>query len=191
MRPPPQAQNLPIVAIIQKLLDNRPRIRSMTNEETLREHLVKLLNWDCAHESFDMIADFPERVRGTRPEGMPYTAWQLLEHMRICQWDIHKFCRNPDHVSPKFPDGYWPESGAPPDREAWDNSVNSFRSDLKAMQDLIADPSTDLFRPISHGDGQTILREALLLADHNAYHLGQLMAVRRLLGAWPDNTTGK
>jgi hypothetical protein len=157
------------------------------DEKALRKHLVRLLIWNDAHESFEIIADFPEEFRGISPEGMPYTAWQLLEHLRICQWDILGFSRNRDHVSPEFPTGYWPVSSDPPDSKAWDSSVDGFRSDLKAMQDLVSDLSTDLFRPISHGEGQTILREALLLADHNSYHLGQLVVLRRLLGAWPGD----
>ena len=104
--------------------------------------------------------------------------------MRIAQSDILEFSRNPKHVSPEFPAGYWPETDAPPDDKAWEKSVRQFRADLKAMQDLVEDPATDLFAPIPHGDGQTILREALLVADHNSYHLGQLVTVRRLLGAW-------
>jgi hypothetical protein len=104
----------------------------------------------------------------------------------MSQWDILEFSRNPRHVSPPFPDGYWPEGDAPPDPGAWDRSVEAFRADLRAMQDLVADPQKDLFAPIPHGDGQTVLREALLVADHNAYHLGQLVVVRRLLGAWAD-----
>ncbi len=104
----------------------------------------------------------------------------------IAQWDILEFSRNPKHVSPKFPDGYWPEGDAPPDDGAWDRSVTAFREDLQAMQDLVADPKTDLFARIPHGSGQTVLREALLVADHNAYHLGQLVCVRRALGAWPE-----
>lgn len=160
----------------------------MVNDKALREHLVRLLDWDSAHEGFSaIVADFPAKLRGVKPGGLPYTAWQLLEHLRICQWDILEFSRNRDHVSPKFPTGYWPESSDPPDLKAWNKSVDGFRSDLKAMQDLVSDPSTDLFLPIVHGDGQTILRETLLLADHNSYHLGQLMALRRLLGAWPAN----
>jgi hypothetical protein len=104
--------------------------------------------------------------------------------MRIAQWDILEFSRNPKHVSPSFPDGYWPEGDAPPTEAAWDRSLARFRSDLKEMQDLVANPSTDLFARIPHGEGQTILREALLVADHNAYHLGQLVMLRRVLGAW-------
>ena len=106
--------------------------------------------------------------------------------MRIAQWDILEFSRNAKHVSPPFPDGYWPDEDAPPDAVAWDRCLAAFRADLQAMQDLVADPSTDLFAPIPHGDGQTILREALLVADHNAYHLGQLVMLRRMLGAWPE-----
>ena len=106
--------------------------------------------------------------------------------MRIAQWDILRFSVDPAHVSPEFPDGYWPEGDAPPDPSAWDRSVEAFRADLRAMMDLVLDPKTDLFAPIPHGQGQTILREALLVADHNAYHLGQLVTVRRLLGAWPE-----
>ena len=106
--------------------------------------------------------------------------------MRIAQWDILEFCRNPRHVSPSFPEGYWPQGDAPPDAGAWDHTLAAFRADLQAMQDLVADPAVDLFAPIPHGEGQTILREALLVADHNAYHLGQLVAVRRALGAWME-----
>jgi len=119
---------------------------------------------------------------------VPHTPWRLLEHLRIAQWDILEFSRNPKHVSPSFPDGYWPRSDAPPDAAAWDRSVAAFRADLKAMQDLVADPATDLFALLPHGEGQTILREALLVADHNAYHLGQLVMLRRALGAWDGGT---
>ena len=153
----------------------------------LREHVLYLLREGGAHLDFDKaIAGLPDKLRGARPDGVPHTPWRLLEHMRIAQWDILEFCRNPKHVSPKFPDGYWPKGDAPPQSAAWDASVKSFRADLKAMQDLVADPATDLFAKIPHGDGQTILREALLVADHNAYHLGQLVVVRRALGAWPE-----
>jgi hypothetical protein len=119
-------------------------------------------------------------------KGSPHTPWRLLEHLRICQWDILEFSRNPDHLSPEFPDGYWPEEDAPPDSASWDQSVQKFRDDLQAMIDLVACPDTDLYAPIPHGDGQTMLREALLVADHNAYHLGQLVFLRRCLGAWDE-----
>jgi hypothetical protein len=111
----------------------------------------------------------------------------LLEHMRIAQWDILEFSRNPKHVSPQWPAGHWPRTEAPPSAAAWDKSIAAFRKDLKAMESLVANPKTDLFARIPWGDGQTILREALLVADHNAYHLGQLVDVRRLLGAWPES----
>ncbi|MFQ5881230.1 MAG: DinB family protein [Candidatus Methylomirabilales bacterium] len=158
----------------------------MTSDKALRKHLLNLLRGGGAHLDFEaVIADLPAELRGSRPAGAPHTPWQLLEHMRIAQWDILEFSRNPEHVSPTFPDGYWPEGDAPPDAAAWDRSVAAFRADLQAMQDLVADPSRDLFAPIPHGDGQTILREALLVADHTAYHLGALVLLRRLLGAWP------
>ena len=140
-----------------------------------------------AHLSFDdAVAGFPTELRGIKPTGAPHTPWQLLEHLRIAQWDILEFTRNQRHVSPPWPEGYWPAADAPPDDGAWDRSVAAFRADLRAMQDLVADPGTDLFTPLPHGEGQTALREALLVADHNAYHLGQLVVVRRLLGAWEE-----
>jgi hypothetical protein len=153
----------------------------------LREHVLYLLRGGGAHLDFEKaIADLQASLRGAKPPGQPHTPWRLLEHMRICQWDILEFSRNPKHVSPPFPDGYWPVGDGPADDAAWDRSVAGFRADAKSMQDLVADPATDLFARIPHGEGQTILREALLVADHNAYHLGQLVLVRRLLGAWPE-----
>jgi hypothetical protein len=116
---------------------------------------------------------------------VPHSPWRLVEHMRIAQCDILEFSRNQQHVSPKYPEGYWPDGDAPPSADAWDATIAAFQADLQAMCDLVADPATDLFTPIAHGEGQTILREALLVADHNAYHLGQLILVRRALGAWP------
>jgi hypothetical protein len=160
-------------------------VKVMSADQALREHVVYLLSGGGAHLSFDeAVANLAPEFRGKKPPGVPHSPWRLLEHMRICQWDILEFSRNPRHVSPKFPDGYWPKGDAPPDPQAWDQSVAAFRADLKAMRALVEDPSTDLFAPIPHGEGQTILREALLLADHNAYHLGQLVVVRRGLGAW-------
>lgn len=157
------------------------------SNQVLRNHLVYLLAGGGAHLHFEQaIADLPEKLRGAKIAGVPHTPWRLLEHMRICQWDILEFSRNPGHVSPEFPDGYWPEGDAPPGAEAWDRSVRAFQDDLQAMVDLVAAPETDLYVPIPHGDGQTILREALLVADHNAYHLGQLVVLRRCLGAWDD-----
>lgn len=152
----------------------------------LREHVVYLLNGGGAHARFDeVIKDMPEKLRGVRPEGLPHSAWMLVDHLRIAQWDILEFCRNAKHKSPEWPKEYWPKTDAPPSAVAWNKSVQQFRKDLKAMQDLVANLKTDLFAKIPWGDGQTVLREALLVADHNAYHLGQLLDVRRLLGAWP------
>ncbi len=159
----------------------------MDQEKVLREHVLYLLRGGGAHLSFAKATEnLPDDLRGSKPDGIPYSPWQLLEHMRITQSDILEFCRNPDHVSPDFPDGYWPAGDAPPNPTAWDDSVLAFRADLEAMEKLVADPTTDLFSPLPHGTGQTILREALLVADHNAYHLGQLVVVRRALGAWFD-----
>ena len=156
------------------------------NVQQLREHLIHLLKGGGAHLDFDTaVADLPSNLLGAQPEGVPHSPWRLVEHMRICQWDILEFSRNPHHISPDFPDGYWPAGNAPPHVDAWQESLERFRTDQAAMQDLVADAATDLFAPIPHGDGQTILREALLVADHNAYHLGQLVVVRRALGAWP------
>jgi hypothetical protein len=155
------------------------------HDEALRQHLVSLLKGGNAHVKFEeVVKDFPPRLLGKRPEGQPHTPWRLLEHMRIAQWDIVEFSRNAKHVSPDWPEGYWPEGDAPASSAAWEKSVKQCRADLKAMQDLVADPGTDLYGRIPWGDGQTVLREALLVADHNAYHLGELVMIRRLLGAW-------
>src|SRR5205823_4139439 len=130
----------------------------MDKEEALREHVLALLRGGGAHLDFEAaIADLPAKLRGSKPAGLPHTPWRLLEHMRICQWDILEFSRNPQHVSPSFPAGYWPEGDAPPDSAAWDRSVAAFRADLKAMQDLVADPAVDLFAPFTHVQGQTLL----------------------------------
>lgn len=158
--------------------------KDLHNKE-LREHVIYLLAGGGAHAKFDdIIKDMPEKLRGVKPEGLPHSAWMLLEHLRIAQWDILEFSRNPKHKSPEWPEGYWPKTEAPPSASAWNKSVQQFRRDLEEVQDLVADPKTDLYAHIPWGDGQTILREALLVADHNAYHLGQLVDVRRLLGAW-------
>ena len=157
----------------------------MDNQAALRQQLIENLNTGNAHTSFaEGIKDFPAEIRGKRPKGSPHSPWELLEHMRIAQWDILEFSRDPDHISPSFPDGYWPKSPEPPDEKAWDRSVNSFCDDLHSLCALVADESTDLFAHIPHGSGQTVLREALVAADHNSYHLGQLLLLRRMLGAW-------
>ena len=155
------------------------------NDPSLRQHVAALLDGRSAHLDFDQaVGGLPPELRGAQIVGASHTAWRLVEHMRIAQWDILEFSRSAEHVSPEFPDGYWPSGDAPPSDAAWDESVAAFRADLQAMRELVLDPATDLFAPIAHGDGQTVLREALLVADHNAYHLGQLVMLRRTLGAW-------
>ncbi len=154
-------------------------------DKQLREHLVKLLTGGEAHATLDeAIEDLPVELRGKKPKGAEHSPWQLLEHLRIAQSDILEFSLDARHQSPKWPEEYWPAKAAPPDEKAWDKTARAFREDMKAMCALVSDEKTDLFTPIPHGDGQTVLREALLLADHNAYHVGQLVLVRRLLGAW-------
>ena len=152
---------------------------------SLRQHLLELLTGGHAHAKFeDAIQGFPDKLRGARPADFPHSPWMLLEHLRLAQWDILEFSRNEKHVSPTFPEGYWPRTEAPPSDQAWTESVEQFESNLKAMKDLVKNPETDLFAKIPWGDGQTILREAMLVADHNSYHVAQLVDVRRLLGAW-------
>jgi hypothetical protein len=157
----------------------------MDTSETLREHIVNVLKGRGAHAEFEAaVADFPPNLRGAKPTGAPHTPWQLLEHLRLAQSDILEFTVDPAHVSPPWPEGYWPESETPPSDAAWDESIADFNTDLEALQALVADPKTDLTAPLAHGQGQTVLREALLVADHNAYHLGQLVMLRILLDAW-------
>jgi len=160
----------------------------MEQEEALRRHLVKLLSGRQAHVSFDDVSNrIPVDMRGVNQLEVAHTAWQILEHLRIAQSDILEFSRDENHVSPSFPEGYWPADASPPDSDSWEKSIAAFKSDLCAMQDLVIDPGTDLFAEIPWGTGQTVLREALLVADHNSYHLGEFVMLRRLLGIWPDN----
>ena len=155
----------------------------MTQDESLRNHLVSVLKGGHSHSPIDqVIAGWPAETRGSKPGDANHSAWQLLEHLRMAQWDILGFSLSADHVSPEYPDGYWPDSEAPPSDEAWDQSVSQLGKDLEAMQSLILDRTTDLHARIPHGDGQTILREALTLASHNSYHIGQLMTLRKVLG---------
>jgi hypothetical protein len=157
----------------------------MKETDALRKHLSELLKGRNAHVDIDgALKGLPVKLRGAKAEGSPYTAWQLLEHIRIAQWDILEFSRNAKHVSPAWPDGYWPKTEAPPSTAAWNKSVKQVREELTAMEKLVSSKKSDLFRPLPHGEGQTLLREALLLADHNAYHVGQLVLLRKLLGAW-------
>lgn len=149
-------------------------------DKMLRDQLVILLRGGEAHSPVEnAIRGFPSPLAQSRLAPIPHTPWRILEHMRIAQWDILEFCRTPDHVSPEFPDGYWPTGDSPPTASSWDESVTAFCSDLVAMQRLVADPESDLYAPIPHGDGQKLLREALLVADHSSYRLGQLMAIKR------------
>jgi hypothetical protein len=158
---------------------------TLQDRKSLREHLLYLLEGKGAHSGFEtVVKNLPVALRGKRPKGVSHSPWEVLEHLRIAQWDILEFSRDANHVSPEFPAGYWPSTQAPPNARAWKKSVDAFRADLNAMAAMVANESTDLFAPIPHGNGQTILREALLVADHNAYHLGELVLLRRLLGAW-------
>jgi hypothetical protein len=165
-------------------------IRCMDQNRTLRKELDRLLAGKGAHADFDAaVADFPPGLRGVKPEGPlavnpPHSAWELLEHLRIAQRDMLEFSRNPKHVSPDWPAGYWPKNPAPRTAAAWDKSVQAFHRDLAAMRKLVSDSKSDLFTPFPHGDGQTLLREAMQMADHNAYHVGELIFLRQLLGAW-------
>ena len=157
------------------------------SDRGLREQVVYLLKGGGAHVHFmDALEDFPAGKYGTFANGLPHTGWQLLEHARLAQLDILEFSRNPKHVSPNFPDGYWPKTPMPPNEKAWEESVAGFQEGLQEMVKLVENPKTDLFAKIPHGQGQTILREALVLADHNSYHLGQLVDLRRALGVWPE-----
>jgi hypothetical protein len=153
--------------------------------DPVREQVINLLRGGQAHLTFEeVIKDFPAKLRGVKPAGAPHTAWQLMEHLRIALWDILEFSRDANHVSPAWPEGYWPQTEAPPNDAAWNNSVAAIKKDLQGMVELVENENTDLYAKIPHGTGQNILREALLVADHNAYHIGQLMLLRRLIGAW-------
>jgi hypothetical protein len=151
-----------------------------------RDQIARILDWDDAHAGFDRaVAGLPEAARGRVPAGLPYSPWQLLEHLRIAQRDILDFCISSGYVERSWPDDYWPRDPAPPSAEAWDASIRSFRQDRAALQALAHDPAVDLGARVPNGTGQTNLRELLLAADHAAYHLGELIVVRRLLGVWP------
>ncbi len=158
----------------------------MTADAALRDHLRRLLDWEDAHVSFDTAVDgIPAAVRGAVPAGHPHSPWQLLEHLRRAQRDILDFCVDPDYIEPSSMADYWPASTAPDDGGAWEASVRAFREDRARLKALAADTAVDLFARIPHGTGQTYLRELVLVADHNAYHVGQLVLLRRALGVWP------
>jgi len=157
-------------------------------EEALRTQLARMLGWHDAHATIEAAAQGLEpSLRGVKAAGLPYSAWQLLEHLRRAQLDILEFCRNPDYQELNWPADYWPREAAPPDEEAWDRSLAACLADRAELARLAEDQAVDLFARIPHGSGQTCLRELLLVADHNAYHIGQLILLRRLLGAWPAN----
>ena len=157
----------------------------MNQNDSLRQQLIKLLDWQDAHVNFDAAVEgIPPALQGVRPEGLPYSPWELLEHMRLTQSDILNFCRNPDYKAPKWPAEYWPKTTSPPTPNDWQESITAFRADRQSLQSLIADPALDLYAEIPHGEGQMYLREVLLVADHSAYHVGELIAVRRLHGLW-------
>jgi hypothetical protein len=158
----------------------------MNTDRALREHVLALLDGHQAHMTFDdAVDDFPMNLINTRPPNVPYTPWHLLEHLRITQWDILEYTRDPKHVSPQWPEGYWPARDAQADEAKWNETIRQFRADLDAMKAIVADPNTDLFTPIPHGyGGHTVLREALLIADHNAYHIGELGILRQVMNAW-------
>jgi hypothetical protein len=161
------------------------REKNLTEDQMLRQQLLGLLKGGEAHANFsDVLKNFPPQLRGVKPDQLPHSAWMLLEHMRMAQCDILDFSTNPKYKPMKWPDDYWPKNPAPPTSAAWNKSIQQFRKDLASMHALVANRKTDLFTPIPWGDGQTILREALLLADHNSYHLGQMLDLRRILGAW-------
>jgi DinB superfamily len=157
-------------------------------DEAIRKHVLYLLRGGGAHQSFeDFVGSFPADLCNRRIEGLPYTPWQVLEHMRLAQWDILEFSRDSSHVSPDFPKGYWPKPHELGTAARWRRTIEAFRNDLQQMETLVEDPSTDLYAPIPHGEGQTILREALLVADHNAYHLGVLAVMERIVKAGPTS----
>jgi uncharacterized damage-inducible protein DinB len=157
----------------------------MADDSALRAHLISLLDGGNAHATFDsVVRGFPVAKAGVRPKGLPYSAWELLEHLRIAQHDIVQFSLSAEHQSPQWPEGYWPAKPGPEKETDWARSVRQIRKDLAEFKDVIQDAKQDLHRKFPWGDGQTLLREALLIADHNAYHIGQLVLVRRLLGEW-------
>jgi hypothetical protein len=166
---------------------NSKRGGSMDGEQVLRKQLVALLRGGQAHMGFEeVVADFPMALINTRPPNVPYTPWHLVEHLRITQWDILEFVRNPKHVSPEWPVGYWPDPSSQATPQQWQASLDSFRKDMRDVEALATDSKTDLYSVIPHGQGQTILREIILVGDHNAYHIGELGILRQVMQAWPD-----
>ncbi len=160
----------------------------MNADSIVRKQLRDLLSGDHAHMPFDdAVKDFPPEQMNTRPPHVSYTPWHLLEHLRIAQWDILEFIRNPHHVSPSWPEGYWPAQDAQADVAAWERTVAAFRADLQALQAIVDDETADLYTPLPHGEGQTIMQELLVIADHNAYHIGEFAILRQVMGTWRDH----
>ena len=160
----------------------------MEADKVVREQLLYLLRGGHAHLTFDQaVADFPMEYINTRPSNVSYTPWHLLEHIRIAQWDILEFVRVPNHASPPWPDGYWPALDDKADEAQWDKTLTDFRADLRALQELVEDPDTDLYADLSHAPSYTVLREVLLVADHNAYHVGEFAVLRQVMSTWPTS----
>lgn len=156
----------------------------MSLETAIREQLAKLLAWGDAHATYDKaVANVPPEFRSKKPEGLPYSPWMIVDHLTRTQFDILDFCRNERYAQPRWPDEYWPPTAEPPTATAWDDSIRQFRDDRAALQQLAR--TVDLTARIPWGSGQTYLRELVLVADHSAYHVGELVVVRRLLGIWP------
>jgi uncharacterized damage-inducible protein DinB len=157
----------------------------MADDKALRAQLVKLLDFEEAHVGFDRaVQGIPPRMRGQLPQGAEHSLWQLLEHLRIAQADILEFCRTARYKPKQWPDDYWPKTLGPRKAADWNAAIAGYRRDRKALQQLAANPKIALLAAIPHGTGQTYLREILLVADHNAYHIGQIVALRRRLGIW-------
>jgi len=160
----------------------------MSNDAVMREQLLALLRGGNAHMTFDeAVADFPVEYINRKPPHVPYTPWHLLEHMRLAQWDILEFSRDPKHRSPDWPEGYWPDRAEQADEARWRQTLQRFRADLEALQALVADPKTDLLSPLPHAPGYTLFREILLAADHNAYHIGEFAILRQVMQTWPGD----
>ena len=162
-----------------------PHMNSGNHHKEIVKQLKDLLLAGNAHVSLNnAFKDVPEKIRGMVPDKLPYSIWQLAEHIRIAQRDILEFSRNPRHISPKWPEGYWPKENAPKDDAAWKNCIVQIKKDREAFIELLEDIEVDLYKPFPHGEGQNLLREALLIADHNSYHVGEIIAIRRMLGDW-------
>ena len=157
----------------------------MDPDKVVRDQLLSFLRGGNAHLTFDQaVADFPPDHINVQPPNVSYTPWHLLEHIRIAQWDILEFIRDPEHVSPQWPEGYWPPSGEKADEKKWGKTITDFHADLQALQDMVQDPATDLYAPIAHAREYTVLREILLVADHNAYHIGEFAVFRQVMDTW-------